>query len=143
MVRWCIRLTRLTLVCEVIRYRLVQVRQNLKKRHFGLAARNRLSLFLPLSFSPSSHFLSFSIQKCIVPSFYKHADFAPRKRCTKHYAILGDQFIFIQILCSNGCSFDGGGRGLVQSQMNTVCLKKKKTSGIVNCPLVLLQTRVS
>ena len=32
MVRWCIRLTRLTLVCEVIRYRLGQVRQNLKKR---------------------------------------------------------------------------------------------------------------
>ena len=31
MVRWCIRLTRLTLVCEVIRYRLVQVRQNHKK----------------------------------------------------------------------------------------------------------------
>ena len=31
MVRWCIRLTRLTLVCEVIRYRLVQVRQNQKK----------------------------------------------------------------------------------------------------------------
>ena len=25
MVRWCIRLTRLTLICEVIRYRLVQV----------------------------------------------------------------------------------------------------------------------
>ena len=63
MVRWCIWLTRLTLVCEVIRYRLVQVRQNLKKRLFGLAARDRLSLFLPLSFSPSSHFLSFSIQK--------------------------------------------------------------------------------
>ena len=34
MVRWCIRLTRLTLVCEVIRYRLVQVRQNQKRRHF-------------------------------------------------------------------------------------------------------------
>ena len=34
MVRWCIRLTRLTLVCEVIRYRLVQlqVRQNHKKK---------------------------------------------------------------------------------------------------------------
>ena len=32
MVRWCIRRTRLTLVCEVIRYRLVQVRQNLKKK---------------------------------------------------------------------------------------------------------------
>ena len=30
-VSWCIRLTRLTLVCEVIRYRLVQVRQNQKK----------------------------------------------------------------------------------------------------------------
>ena len=35
MVRWCIRLTRLTLVCEVIRYRLVQVRQNLKKDFSG------------------------------------------------------------------------------------------------------------
>ena len=32
MVRWCIRLTRLTLVCEVIRYRLVQVRQNKNKK---------------------------------------------------------------------------------------------------------------
>ena len=31
--RWCIRLTCLTLVCEVIRYRLVQVRQNLKKKN--------------------------------------------------------------------------------------------------------------
>ena len=31
MVRWCIRLTHLTLVCEVIKYRLVQVRQNQKK----------------------------------------------------------------------------------------------------------------
>ena len=35
MVRWCIRLTRLTLVCEVIRYRLVQVRQNQKKDFSG------------------------------------------------------------------------------------------------------------
>ena len=35
MVRWCIRLTRLTLVCEVIRYRLVQVRQNQKKDFLG------------------------------------------------------------------------------------------------------------
>ena len=35
MVRGCIRLTRLTLVCEVIRYRLVQVRQNLKKKNFS------------------------------------------------------------------------------------------------------------
>ena len=34
-----------------------------QKRLFGLAARNRLSLFLPLSFSSSSYFLSFSIQK--------------------------------------------------------------------------------
>ena len=64
MVRWCIQLTRLTLVCEVIRYCLVQVRQNhKKKRLFGLAARNRLALSLPLSFSSSSYFLSFSIQK--------------------------------------------------------------------------------
>ena len=30
MVQWCIRLTRLTLVCEVIRNRLVQIQQNLK-----------------------------------------------------------------------------------------------------------------
>ena len=41
-------------------YRLVQVRQNLKKDFFGLAARNRLSLSLPLSFSSSSYFLYFS-----------------------------------------------------------------------------------
>ena len=32
MIRWCIRLTCLTLICEVIRYRLVQVWQNLKKK---------------------------------------------------------------------------------------------------------------
>ena len=56
-VRCCIWLTRLTLVCEVIRYRLAQVRKNLKKKKkkkkkdFGLAARNRLSLYLRLSFS--------------------------------------------------------------------------------------------
>ena len=42
----------------------LKVRQNLKKKRlFGLAARNRLSLSLPLSFSSSSDFLSFSIQK--------------------------------------------------------------------------------
>ena len=35
MVRWCIRLTRLTLICEVIRYRLVQVRQNHTKKDFS------------------------------------------------------------------------------------------------------------
>ena len=37
MVRWCIRLTRLTLVCEVIMYRLVQVRQNHKKESGALS----------------------------------------------------------------------------------------------------------
>ena len=68
MVRWCIRPTRLTLVCEVIRCRLIQVRQNLKKKRlFGLAARNCHSLSLPLSFSSSSYFLSFSKQKSILP----------------------------------------------------------------------------
>ena len=52
------------LVCEVIRYRLVQVRQNLKKKRLlGLAAHDRLFLPLPLSFSSSSYFLSFSKQK--------------------------------------------------------------------------------
>ena len=35
----------------------------IKKILLGLAARKRLSLSLPLSFSPSSYFLSFSIQK--------------------------------------------------------------------------------
>ena len=66
MVRWCIRLTRFTLACEVIRYHLVQVWQNLKKKKlFGLAARNRLSLSLPLSFSSSPYFLSFSKRKSI------------------------------------------------------------------------------
>ena len=32
MVWWCIQLTRLTLVCEVIRYRLFQVRHKVKKK---------------------------------------------------------------------------------------------------------------
>ena len=41
-------------------------RQNHKKWLFGLAAHNRLSLSLPLSFSSSSYFLSFSIQKWTV-----------------------------------------------------------------------------
>ena len=64
MVRWCIRLTCLTLVCEVIRYRLVQVRQNLKKKRlFGLAASYCHFLSLPPSFSSSSYFLSFSKPK--------------------------------------------------------------------------------
>ena len=35
MVWWCIRLTRLTLVCEVIRYHLVQVRQLKSKKDFS------------------------------------------------------------------------------------------------------------
>ena len=53
MVRWCIRLTHLTLVCVVIKYHLVQVWQNLNKKikTFGLAARNHLSPSLPLLFS--------------------------------------------------------------------------------------------
>ena len=69
MVRWCIRLTRFTLICEVIRYRSGQVQQNLKKRLFGLAACNRLSLSLPLSLSSSSYFLSFSKQKSVRNGF--------------------------------------------------------------------------
>ena len=64
--------------CEVIRYRLVQVRQNLKKKRlFGLAARNRLSLSLPLSFSPSSYFLSFSIQKFVCTARFLCLPFHP------------------------------------------------------------------
>ena len=43
----------------------------IKKRLFGLAARKRLSLSLPLSFSPSSYFLSFSIQKMRSYSVHK------------------------------------------------------------------------
>ena len=54
MIRWCIRLTRLTLVCEVIKYRLVQVRQNLKKRTFRVGG--------PQSpFSTSSSFILFFV----------------------------------------------------------------------------------
>ena len=69
---WCIRLTRLTLVCEVIRHHLVRVRQNLKRKGlFGLAARNRLSLSHPLSFSSSSYFLSFSKQKEILSTTHE------------------------------------------------------------------------
>ena len=50
----CIRLTRFTLVCEVIRYHLVQVRQNLKKKTFRVGG--------PESpFSISSSFILFFV----------------------------------------------------------------------------------
>ena len=63
MVRWCIRLTRLTLVYEVIRYSLAQVRQNLKKKTFRVGcpqSQFSFSSFFILSFVLV---LSFSIQK--------------------------------------------------------------------------------
>ena len=63
MVRWCIRLMHLTLVCEVIRHRLSQVWQNLKKRRQIGGPQSPLSLSLPLSFFSSSNFISFSKQK--------------------------------------------------------------------------------
>ena len=62
MVRWCIRLTRFTLCCEVIRYLLVQVRQNLKKKktlQFG---------GLQSPFSISSSFILFFVLR---PFFLK------------------------------------------------------------------------
>ena len=59
MVRWCIRLTRLTLVCEVIRHRLVQVRQNQKKDFSGWRPTSAfLYLFLFHSLLRLSSFLS-------------------------------------------------------------------------------------
>ena len=54
MVRWFIRLTHLTLVYEVIRYRMVQVRQNLKKKDFRVGG-------LQSPFSISSSFLLFFV----------------------------------------------------------------------------------
>ena len=60
MVRWCIRLTRLTLVCEVIGTAWLKSDKVQKKKTLGLAAQNRLSLSLLFSFSSSSYLLSFS-----------------------------------------------------------------------------------
>ena len=64
--RWCIRLTRLTLVCEVIRYRLVQVRQNLKKnkifRKIKLAWKVMRGVWM-VSPHCTQLFRSFSIQR--------------------------------------------------------------------------------
>ena len=51
LVRWCIRLTRLTLVCEVIRYRLVQVRQNQKKIYNLSSSCEPVHATLPLNLS--------------------------------------------------------------------------------------------
>ena len=61
---------------KVIRYRLLQVRQNLKKRLFGLAARNRLSsyLFLVHSLLRLTSFLS----------QYKNEDMDPRTTSNLH-----------------------------------------------------------
>ena len=59
MVRWCIRLTPLTLVCEVITYRLVQFRQSLKKDFSGWRPAIAFPyLFLSHSFLRLTSFLS-------------------------------------------------------------------------------------
>ena len=67
MVRWCIWLmaTHLTIVCEVIRYRLVKVQQNLKrkKKTVRVGGLQTPSLSLPFSFYSLSYFLPFSKQK--------------------------------------------------------------------------------
>ena len=62
MVRWCIRLTRLTLDCEVIRYCLVKS-DKISKKDFSGWRPAIAFLYFFLSFSPSSYFLSFSMQK--------------------------------------------------------------------------------
>ena len=69
MMRWCTPLRRLTLVCEVIRYRLVQVRQNIKKKTFrvgGLQSPSSISSSISFSFILSFVLLSFSIQKWLL-----------------------------------------------------------------------------
>ena len=63
MVRWYIRRTRLTLVCEVTRHRLVQVWKNLKRMPFGVSGRQSPFCIFPLSLSSSFYFLSFSKPK--------------------------------------------------------------------------------
>ena len=80
-VRWCILLTRLTLVCEVIRYHLIQIRQNLKKDFLGWRP-TKAFLSLPLSCSPSSYFLSFSLQK-VRRSYWRKACKSWRKELQK------------------------------------------------------------
>ena len=62
------RLTRLTLVCKVNRYRLVQVRQSLKRTcRVGRTVRNRLCLSPSdsLSFSSSSYMLPFFLKSIL------------------------------------------------------------------------------
>ena len=74
MVLWCIRLTCLTLVCEVIRYRLVQVRQNLKKK-------KRLSSWWPAVAFLYLFLFHSLLRLTSFPSQYKNKGLSPPK-CT-------------------------------------------------------------
>ena len=90
MVRWCIRLTRLTLVCEVIRYRLVQVRQNQKKtfRVGGPQSPFSISSSFILSFVLLPFFLNTKMNTSCEPHVNGFYDQRPRwagasePRCT-------------------------------------------------------------
>ena len=66
MVRWCVRLTRLTFVCEVVP--LGSKSDKISKTPFGLADRNRLALFRHVSFSSSlrTFFLSQNKMECLL-----------------------------------------------------------------------------
>ena len=82
MVRWCIRLTRLTLVCEVIRYRLVQVRQNQKKKKTFRVGGPR---------SPFSISSSFILSFVLLPFFLNtkvNSWYLPRNTLSVYYSVV-------------------------------------------------------
>ena len=70
----------------------------------GLAARDRLSLFLPLSFSPSSYFLSFSIKNC--NKWYEEGKIASLRvheatsECLRHGSLLHGISLVLSVITS-------------------------------------------
>ena len=82
--RWCIRLTRLTLVCEVIRYRLVQVRQN-QKKSFRIGGPQS-----PFSIS-SSFILSFVLLPFFLNTNVNQLTWLRSPPCWMHYHNEADQ----------------------------------------------------
>ena len=79
MVRWCIWLTRLTLVCEVIRYRLVQVRQNLKHKNDFSGWRPAIAFLYPFLFHSLLCLTSFLSQYKRIRFFFNFCHYRSAK----------------------------------------------------------------
>ena len=130
MVWWCIQLTRLTLVCEVIRYHLVQARQISQTRFFGLARITFLYLFLFHSLLCLTSFLSqnknFRVKSlkqflCFPVCFYKLPEM---------FTYISVYQIVLQVSAfSGGCGSSVDGKGSSKSVSEDSLSTRPRTQG--------------